>query len=105
MNQFQQYLPKHWNDWIRHFSLSSSNGKYSELGAGVVRGHVRLVFQDGSNAFFQDAFFIEDESREEIAVFTEHCGYHVFSSRGLRAEYFEWIEPRPTLADGRKEDI
>jgi hypothetical protein len=100
MNQFQAYLPEHWNEWIRQFSLSASDGKYDELGAGTFRGNVRLVFDDGSNAFFEGAFFVEDESREELAVFTEHCGYHVFSSRGMRAEYFEWTEPRVTFADG-----
>ncbi len=102
MNLLQKHLPEHWREWIRKFSLPTSDGKYSELGAGVFRGSVRLVFDDGSNAFFESSFFIEDESREELAVFTEHCGYHIFSLRGVTAEYFEWTEPRHTLADGAK---
>lgn len=100
MNQFQKYLPEHWNNWIRRFSLAATEGRYEELGAGTFRGNVRLVFEDGSYAFFECALFVEDESREELAVFTEHCGYHVFSSRGVRAEYYEWTEPRVTFEGG-----
>lgn len=39
---------------------------------------VRLRFPDGSFAFFEHAFVIEDRDRQRVAVFTEHCGYHVF---------------------------
>ena len=105
MNQFQKYLPEHWNEWVRQFSLSTSGSEYSELGAGAFRGSVRLVFDDGSNAFFECAFFIEGESREGLAIFTECCGDHIFSSREVRAEYFEWTDPRLTLADGATETI
>ena len=44
---------------------------------------VRLNFPDGSFAFFQYAFVIEDRARQLVAVFTEHCGYHVFPSGEL----------------------
>lgn len=47
---------------------------------------VRLRFADGSFAYFEFAFFIEDPERELVAVFTEHCGYHVFSSVELRID-------------------
>lgn len=94
MPPFWKYLPKHSNDWIRDFSLSTSDGKCFEIGAGAFKGKVRLVFEDGSNAFI-----IEDEAREELAVFTEHCGYQIFRSSGVRAEYLVWTEPRHTLAD------
>lgn len=39
---------------------------------------VRLSFPDGSFAYFEHAFFIKDPVRQQVAVFTEHCGYHVF---------------------------
>ena len=39
---------------------------------------VRLSFGDGSFAFFEYAFVIEDRDRQRVGVFTEHCGYHVF---------------------------
>jgi hypothetical protein len=44
---------------------------------------VRLRFEDGSFAYFEHAFFIEDPARRRVAVFTEHCGYHLFPSGEL----------------------
>jgi len=44
---------------------------------------VRLGFPDGSFAYFEHAFFIEDPTRQLVAVFREHCGYHVFSRVAL----------------------
>ena len=46
---------------------------------------VRLRFDDGSEASFKYAFFVEDRERKELAVFTEHCGYHVFPLLSLEA--------------------
>jgi len=89
MHQFQKYLPPHWNDRIKERSLADSDGKFEELSAGAFRGNIRLIFEDESYAFFTGAFHIEDEVREEIAVFTEHCGYHIFPAWGLRVEYEE----------------
>lgn len=44
---------------------------------------VRLSFPDGSSAFFKYAFVLEDQARQLVAVFTEHCGYHVFPAGEL----------------------
>jgi hypothetical protein len=44
---------------------------------------VRLSFPDGSFAFFEYAFLVEDRDGQRVAVFTEHCGYHVFPSGDL----------------------
>jgi len=103
MKQFQKYLPDHWNEWIREFSLAQSEGKYEELDAGTFRGNLRLIFDDGSHAFFEGAFHIEDEARGEVAVFTEHCGYHIFSSLSLRVEYYEWTDPKFTFSSGNND--
>ena len=40
---------------------------------------VAIHFSDGSFALFKYAFAIWDETGRECAVFTEHCGYHIFS--------------------------
>jgi hypothetical protein len=37
---------------------------------------------DGSFAHFHHAFILHDPARKQTAVFTEHCGYHVFPSEG-----------------------
>jgi hypothetical protein len=38
-----------------------------------------LKFEDGSKAEFQYSFFIKAPEWNEIGVFTEHCGYHIFN--------------------------
>lgn len=39
---------------------------------------VELQFADKSHAKFNFAFFIASREKNAVAVFTEHCGYHVF---------------------------
>ncbi len=39
---------------------------------------VKIVLMDQSVVEFKYALFIVNEARASIAVFTEHCGYHVF---------------------------
>lgn len=45
-----------------------------------------LRFEDGSSALFKHAFCLKDEERDEIAVFTEHCGYHIFPLIGTEID-------------------
>ena len=104
MNSFQKKLPSHWCEWIRRYALKISDGKYDDLGAQVFRGNVRLSFQDGSYCFFENAFFLDDEERNELLVVTEHCGYHVFPIHGLRYEYYEWTEARIRKEDAAQSD-
>jgi hypothetical protein len=39
---------------------------------------VRVELMDGSHAEFKYAFFLVAAELKAIAVFTEHCGHHVF---------------------------
>jgi hypothetical protein len=41
-------------------------------------GQLRLELMDGSIVQFNWAFHISSEAKRAIAVFTEHCGNHVF---------------------------
>jgi hypothetical protein len=52
---------------------------------------VRLGFPDGSYAFFRYAFYLRDE--REVAVFTEHCGYHFFPAGELEVEVLKTVWP------------
>ena len=52
---------------------------------------VRLGFPDGSYALFLYAIFLRDEALNEVAVFTEHCGYHFFPATELEAELLESV--------------
>ena len=51
--------------------------------------HLKLNFADGSFAFFNFAFYLLDEESKEVAVFTEHCGYHIFPLLGTELELLE----------------
>ena len=39
---------------------------------------IRIELMDGSKVEFRCAFALVNESQHAIAVFSEHCGYHVF---------------------------
>jgi hypothetical protein len=76
-----QYLPPHWQTWLRSYRPGG-------LRSGDFEGALRITFEDESEALFYSAFCALDQQREELAVFTEHCGYHVFGSA-----YLEWGGP------------
>ena len=46
-------------------------------------------FGDGSAVNFRFAFFIKALELREVAVFTEHCGYHVFELDGIEIQQVE----------------
>ncbi len=50
---------------------------------------VKIDFEDSSSAFFRYAFYLIDEASNDFAVFTEHCGYHVFPLTGTQLELLE----------------
>jgi len=39
---------------------------------------VRMELMDGSLVEFRCAFFVVSDTKKAVAVFTEHCGHHVF---------------------------
>ena len=55
---------------------------------------VSIVFPDGSYALFRYAFFIAAPDWKEVAVFTEHCGYHIYPIADLQIEQLE-AKPYP----------
>ena len=85
-------LPTHWQEWVRRWALDNSDGKHDRLGAHHFNGCVKLQFADGSYALFEYAFYAVDTVRNELAVFTEHCGYHVFPLHGLQYSYNVWAQ-------------
>ena len=78
LNPRVKCLPPHWQEWVSN---------HPNLGKGALTPEfnsvVRLQFEDGSFVFFNYAFAVVDEEHQEIAVFTEHCGYHVFNLRSV----------------------
>jgi hypothetical protein len=76
-------LPAHWREWVEA-RAAQAGGAHHRLSAGdFPTTSVRLTFEDGSRATFRHAFSIEDCQRGELALFTEHCGYHVFRASAV----------------------
>lgn len=73
-------LPQRWKDRVED-CLQKQGSKYKELSAYdfSLNRDIRITFDDGSNAFFKYSFYWIDTEAKEFAVFTEHCGYHIFN--------------------------
>jgi hypothetical protein len=50
---------------------------------------VHIKFEDDSEAKFEFAIFIKEPQLQEIGVFTEHCGYHIFPLGGTHVARIE----------------
>lgn len=74
----REQLPQHWKDWIVE---KKSDGRLSAYDFNTA---VSVSFEDGSHAFFDSAFAVPGPARNELAVFTEHCGYHIFPLTGTK---------------------
>ncbi len=74
-------LPERWKAKLQDH-LIAIGSKYKTLGASDFPNDnvVRISFEDKSKAEFRYAFIINAPELQEIAVFTEHCGYHIFQS-------------------------
>ena len=79
-------LPEHWKQRLENYVLEKPSGKHQRLSATdfQIGSTVQITFPDGSLVQFRFAFHLVDEEREEIAVFTEHCGHHLFPSHGVQ---------------------
>lgn len=86
-------IPPRWTERVRQHILQTSGEDRGHLLAhdfGVGRS-VRLAFPDGSFAWFRYAFHLRDPALREVAVFTEHCGYHFFPAGELEVEVLEGV--------------
>ncbi len=69
-----EQLPLRWQARLAEY-LGSRHISAVDFPCGKM---LKLGFPDGSQAQFLYAFAIQDPDHREIAVFTEHCGYHIF---------------------------
>lgn len=75
-------------EWANELSVKLNRPPDQILQTGLVTNDfsssdgLKLIFPDESYAQFQWAFFVTNSLRREVAVFTEHCGYHVFPLSG-----------------------
>jgi hypothetical protein len=85
-------LPQRWKDRLKRWLISHAEEPRERLNAGdfYTEMVVKLRFDDESFAEFNYAIVIEAAELNEIGVFTEHCGYHIFSLGGTHVA----IEPK-----------
>ena len=95
-------LPERWLRELERYTDAKYGSDYKYRGrlstSDFGGAHsLKLTFCDGSTALFRYSFAIEMPSRNEVMLFTEHCGYHLFSSVDLLIEEVDhpqdqWLE-------------
>ena len=80
-------LPKRWQVKLDEHLAKKSN-YWDPLGAEDFPANtaIKLTFPDGSTAQFNYALLLKAPELKEVALFTEHCGYHIFPQHGLQVE-------------------
>ena len=82
-------LPERWAAKLKAYLREELEVNRDSLSAEEFHHSLKINFEDGSYAFFGFAFYLLDRELNEIAVFTEHCGYHIFPLLGTNLELFE----------------
>lgn len=81
-------LPDRWKGKLTEYL--KSNGRKDKTTLDVYDFHqsqtIKISFEDESYAKFNYALLVEAPEFNETGLFTEHCGYHVFSSAGIEIE-------------------
>ena len=77
-------LPERWKLKIGSYLKSQGVKDRSRLSAGdfFMGMKLEIKFEDGSYAMFKYPLLIEAPEWNEVGVFTEHCGYHIFNLGG-----------------------
>lgn len=83
------HVPDRWQTQLDQFIREKNDGQHQYLGASDFRHTVSIRFPDGSSALFRNAFYLLDRDLNEVAVFTEHCGYHYFPLFDTDLELFD----------------
>lgn len=85
------HVPDRWQARLDEHIRESTAGKHKHLGASDFAHHVAIWFQDGSHAMFRHAFYLIDRDLNEVAIFTEHCGYHFFPLHDSHIELLDSV--------------
>jgi len=86
-------VPERWQQQFDTFLDENISGEHRDLGSFNFRHSVFIRFPDGSHVMFRYAFYLIDRNLNEIAVFTEHCGYHIFPIFDTEIELLDSISP------------
>ena len=88
-------VPESWKPRLRRYLREQFGEDRERLSAYDFPNDqgIFIRFLDGSHVFFRHAFVIADEVSKEVAVFTEHCGYHVFPAVEAEVETLRSVCP------------
>ncbi len=77
-------LPQRWKDKLKNWLILQGQHQREKLSANDFDAETvaKIEFEDGSYAQFNYPLVIEAPDLNEVGVFTEHCGYHIFSLGG-----------------------
>lgn len=94
-----QVIPDRWVERVRRHIRETRGEDRVRLSGYDFYGNrsVRVEFSDGSHALYRYAFYLKDEALGEVAVFTEHCGYHFFNVEWVQVKGFQ--DPQPVPSD------
>jgi hypothetical protein len=86
-------IPDEWKRRLRGYLRQRYGEDRDNLSASDFssRQSVIIRFPDGSQVIFRYAFAIRDDNSQEVAVFSEHCGYHVFPLGDAKLETVESV--------------
>lgn len=84
-------LPERWKLKIVDYLKSTDEEHRNQLNAYdfFPNRKVEIKFEDDSFAEFRYALVINAPEFNEVGVFTEHCGYHIFNLGGTYINYIE----------------
>ncbi len=77
-------LPERWKSKVSEYLKEHGEPERTELNTYDFFSEqiAKVKFADGSFAEFNYPLVIEAPELNEVAIFTEHCGYHIFSMAG-----------------------
>lgn len=82
-------IPERWLNRLSEHLQEESKHDRDQLSASDFRYNLKIDFGDGSMVFFRFAFYLIEHDWNEVAVFTEHCGYHIFPLFDTKLELLE----------------
>jgi hypothetical protein len=93
-------IPEPWKHRVREYLRQHHGAEREYLSANdFPHQSVIIRFPDGSLVLFRYAFALRDEVSKEVAVFTEHCGYHVFPLTDSDLEVVRAVWPVDTSTE------
>jgi hypothetical protein len=88
-------VPEAWKPRLRQYLRERWGEERDQLSAHDFPSDqsVFIRLPDGSHALFRFAFALTDEGAGEVAVFAEHCGYHIFPLGDAQVEVLRSVWP------------